>query len=792
MDPAVSGICGRTRASYVRSMFNAESSRPHALEDRTAQGSAGLAIDSISLLRDGQRWFPVMGEYHFSRDDPERWEHELRKMKAGGITVVATYVLWIVHEEERGSRGWDRHLDLRRFVETAQRVGLDVVMRVGPWAHGEARNGGFPDWLQALPIAHRTNDPAYLELVRSWYADIAAQLDGLFRDDHHPTAPIIAIQVDNELYDQPEHLATLRDLAEEAGMRAPFWVATGWGGAQVPLDKLIPVYAGYSDGFWEESNIEAPDFARMHFVFSDMRDDLSVGADVREAGPTSGVDDSRFPFLTCELGGGMAVAYHRRPLVDSSDIAALALTKLGSGSAWQGYYVYHGTVQVTGELTGMQESHESGYPNELPMKDYDFYAPIGSAGTLRAHYHKLRKQHLFLHEWGAQLLALPTEFPDAAVTGLRTAVRLSEGRGYVFGNNHQPASSPLADAEHFQLSWADEGRTLTLPSRPIRVPAGEYFVWPVRQRYGDVLELSGTIQPITQIATEAGLVVIFGANRGIDVELEIDSGGTPISGAHPVETPSGVRWVPARAAGAACVISVGSTRLVILDPDAADTVWKSRVADAEVVALWDGGLTVEEDALVVERWAPTDDILTIPAAVGAVDTVGVFHRLPLAAPSLSSRLTVTAVAPATGAPETRYGGSMGRLSAPRDDEFDRAAVFEITVPFDPDFGGAQVLSLDWRGDVARAYVGDELVSDQFWHGRSWELDVRRLPGLRTSPLRIEVLPWNGDADFYVDGRVRSQRVPGRADILSAELVRAARAPIAFTAAPDEPAPDVLE
>lgn len=745
-------------------------------EHTPKQGGAGLTIDATSLWRDGQRWFPVMGEYHFSRDIPARWEHELRKMKAGGVDVVATYVIWILHEESRGERRWDGHLDVRRFVETARKVGLDVCLRIGPWAHGEARNGGFPDWLQNLPIRLRTNDPEYVALARDWYADIASQLDGLFRDERHPTAPIIAVQVENELYNQPEHLATLRDLAESVGMRAPFWLATGWGGAQVPLDVLIPVYAGYSDGFWDESDVESPDFARMHFVFTDVRDDVSVGADVRGAPPTDGLDDHRYPFITCELGGGMAVAYHRRPLVDPADVGALALTKLGSRSAWQGYYVYHGTTQPEGMLTGVQESHDSHYPNDLPTKDYDFYAPIGSAGTLRPHYHDLRTQHLFLKTWGADLLELPVEFPDAEELGLRASIRLDRGSGYVFANNRQPAAAALPAVEGFQFHL-DDG--LAVPSAPVRVAAGAYFVWPIRQSYGDVMALSGTVQPITQVETPDGLLVVFGATADIEVELDIDSGGAEIVGAIPVDTSCGVRWVPSTERGPTCVITVGSTRLVILDADSSHTVWACTLGRRAVVALWTGGLTVDADHLTLERWTEQDDILTIPVADGAHEKVGPFGRLVLPAPRTPERLLVRAIAQATGAPVTRRGGTMGRFSAPLDPEFASAAAFEIAVPIDPDFDGAQVLSIEWAGDVARAYIGDDLVADQFWYGRPWEIDVRHRPQLRSQPLRIEILPWNGEADFFVDRRVRARLVAGRAQIVTAHLVRAAHHRVTF-------------
>ena len=53
-----------------------------------------------------------------------------------------------------------------------------VWLRLGPWDHGEARNGGFPDWLTKLPNI-RTNDPAYIHYVDLLFQQIGAQLHGL-------------------------------------------------------------------------------------------------------------------------------------------------------------------------------------------------------------------------------------------------------------------------------------------------------------------------------------------------------------------------------------------------------------------------------------------------------------------------------------------------------------------------------------------------------------------------------------------------------------------------------------
>ena len=86
-----------------------------------------------------------MGEFHYARYPASEWEREILKMKAGGVDIVATYVFWIHHEEVEGQFDWSGQRDLRRFVELCGRHGMYAWVRVGPWAHGESRNGGLPD-----------------------------------------------------------------------------------------------------------------------------------------------------------------------------------------------------------------------------------------------------------------------------------------------------------------------------------------------------------------------------------------------------------------------------------------------------------------------------------------------------------------------------------------------------------------------------------------------------------------------------------------------------------------------
>ena len=123
-----------------------------------------LGVNNYYLVKNGRPWFPLMGEFHFSRCPRHMWEDELLKMKAGGIDIVSSYCFWIHHEEEKGIFDFSGQRDLRAFIKLCKKHGLYFLLRSGPWCHGEVRNGGFPDWIQALP-GKRSNDPTYLFYV---------------------------------------------------------------------------------------------------------------------------------------------------------------------------------------------------------------------------------------------------------------------------------------------------------------------------------------------------------------------------------------------------------------------------------------------------------------------------------------------------------------------------------------------------------------------------------------------------------------------------------------------------
>jgi len=194
---------------------------------------------------------------------------------------------------------------------------------------------------------------------------------------------------------------------------------TGWdgdGGAKFPTEEFVPVFGGYCEGPWFQHREELP--PSVHSFFIPMRNDAAIGADLQvdPVGKNTGwrIPYELYPFATCELGGGIQVTHHRRPIVRPMDIYSISLVKLGCGNNLPGYYMFHGGTNPMGKISTMQETTETGYPNDYAVLSYDFQAPLSEYGEVRGQYRLLNQLHLFVQDFG-ELLA-PMDAVMAAQT----------------------------------------------------------------------------------------------------------------------------------------------------------------------------------------------------------------------------------------------------------------------------------------------------------------------------------------------------------------------------------------
>ncbi len=472
-----------------------------------------FSYNSRCLELDGKPWFPVMGEMHYSRYRETFWEESLRKIKAGGVTIVSSYVIWIHHEEEEGVFDFSGCRDLRKFLTLCQKVGLYVFLRLGPWVHGEVRNGGFPDWLMAKEgICLRSDDETYLGHVRHFWEKVYAQTEGFLYDDN---GPVIGIQIENEYGHVgglngknagDGHIRTLTALAKEIGFQVPLYTATGWGGACI--GDLLPVMGGYCEAPWDPRTTEIE--ANANFVFSHIRNDALIACD-HHTGDTVTFDESKFPYLTAELGGGLQVTAHRRPVAEGRDIGAMSLAKLGSGVALLGYYMYHGGSNPEGKLSTLQESKAAEDLNDLPEINYDFNAPIRQYGGISDSYREIKLLAYFLQDFGEDLAPLAAEIQDENVRPddvhtLRVSCRHDEQHGYVFYNNYQRRRK--MDAHHnVMLAGRCGSEMVTFPS--IDIADGEYGFFPYRMKMGEAVLKTALATPLCRLHTAQGDTYVF-------------------------------------------------------------------------------------------------------------------------------------------------------------------------------------------------------------------------------------------------------------------------------------------
>ena len=413
-------------------------------------GEGKYTADSRSLMYDGKRILPVMGEFHYSRWEDDTWEEELRKMKAGGIQIVATYIFWIHHEEKENEWNFSGRRDIRKFVLTCQKTGLGVFLRIGPWVHAEVRNGGLPDWVQHSGTYEvRTNEEGYLRAVEKYFNMIGKQLNGLMYRDG---GPVIGVQLENEYGHvggpkDPKirygHMKTLYKLAREAGFVVPYYTATGWGYDEGMIEETMPVLGGYVDAPWDTAMEPMP--ASSNFLFIPYRNDATIGTDRSREKQREDEKLRQYPFLTAELGTGLQVTSHRRPWASAPDIESNVVCMLGSGANLLGYYMYHGGINPEGQYTTLNEEQRIGGYTTLPVKSYDFEAPINECGRVNDSYGAIRKWNLLVQDFGEEMAGmevfLPEERPESAedVETLRASVRFDRkrGTGYLFINNHQ-------------------------------------------------------------------------------------------------------------------------------------------------------------------------------------------------------------------------------------------------------------------------------------------------------------------------------------------------------------------
>ncbi|MGN1021459.1 MAG: beta-galactosidase [Aristaeellaceae bacterium] len=687
------------------------------------RGSIGFT--SQSMLVDGQPFFGISGEVHYSRVSPDQWEDTLIKARCGGVNLIATYVFWNVHEEVEGVFRFDGCRDIRRFVELCGKHGLMVILRIGPFDHGEMRNGGLPDWLYGKPFEVRDNNEGYLACARRLYRAIHGQVDGLYFSQG---GPIVGIQLENEYmhssapweittgvanewvnggHDGEDHIRALKQIAREEGLIAPFYTCTAWGGGMAPVDEVLPLWGGYAYWPWIFYSKTGEHPCTPEYIYRDNHNNAvprTYNFEPRYA-PES------MPYACCEMMGGMMCSYNYRFTLPMESVDALANIKLGSGCSMLGYYMYRGGTTPTGEKTPFLNE------GQVCKRSYDYQAPIGEYGQRRDSYYRLRTLHDFCVSFQEQLLDTVTVLPEECDgmqpedrDTLRFCVRVKGNSGFLFVNNFQ---------DHLSLPARDDERiTLRLPggsvSFAISLASGENCVLPFNLAMGSVLLKAATVQPITHLTLDGQSCWFFMIPEGMKPVMQFADRTMTLPD-------NGISD-----------FTIGQERVIVLPRQDALRFSHLEKDGQSIAVLSDSGILWDGQRAHLETAGQPQAVLTMPCLLG--DEI---RRGPFA-----GRMFASAAAPAVPLDATQVGPSRWTVRIPAEALSGHKAV---------------LLRVAYMGNIGQAFIDGDMISDNFCNGQPWDIRLDdHASRLAQHPLTLYVVPIKEGASVSVDSTMAAR------------------------------------
>ena len=392
-----------------------------------AQKGGTFTTGDKTFLLNGKPFVVKAAELHYPRIPRAYWEHRIKMCKALGMNTVCLYVFWNIHEQEEGKFDFTGNNDVAAFCRLAQKNGMYVIVRPGPYVCAEWEMGGLPWWLlKKKDIRLREQDPYFMQRVEIFEKEVGKQLAPLTIQNG---GPIIMVQVENEYgsygKDKP-YVSAIRDIVRKSG-----------------FDKVSLFQCDWSSNFLNNG-----------------LDDLTwtmnfgTGANIDQQFKRLGEVRPNAPKMCSEFWSGWfdkwGARHETRPAKDMVEGMDEMLSKGISFSL----YMTHGGTSF-GHWAG---ANSPGFQPDVTSYDYD--APINEYGHTTPKYFELREM-MAKHNDGKKLPAVPkAPMPLVSVP----TFKFTEYKPLIYGYTKKTVEQAPKTFEEYDMGWGTMVYVVSLPA----------------------------------------------------------------------------------------------------------------------------------------------------------------------------------------------------------------------------------------------------------------------------------------------------------------------------------------
>ena len=339
-------------------------------------------IGDKTFLLNGEPFIVKAAEIHYPRIPREYWEHRIKMCKALGMNTICLYVFWNIHEQQEGQFNFEGNNDVAEFCKLAQKHGMYIILRPGPYVCAEWEMGGLPWWLlKKKDIQLRDSDPYFLEKTKRFMNEVGSRLSDMQLANG---GNILMVQVENEYgayAANKEYVTSIRDIVKEAG-----------------FDKVALFQCDWASNFQKNG-----------------LDDLiwtinfGAGANIKEQFKALQEVRPETPLMCSEFWSGWFDHWGAKHETRSATTLVNGLKEMVDNDISFSLYMTHGGTSF-GQWAGGNNP-----PFAPTCTTYDYDAPISESGRVTPKYFEIRRLLEGYLPEGTPLAEIPDSIPTVSI-----------------------------------------------------------------------------------------------------------------------------------------------------------------------------------------------------------------------------------------------------------------------------------------------------------------------------------------------------------------------------------------